>query len=114
MTDTRRRATARRSLTPHVGVAAAALFVVLVLFLGARMAQGRDPALGAGKPAQPVARRILVRKVVVTRHITTIRPHSAAPPAAASPAPVVVQVPQVQVAPSQPAPAPAPVQTATS
>lgn len=113
MTDTRRPATTRRSLTLPVLLAAVTLFVVLALFLGARMAQGRDPALASGKPAQLAPRRILVRKVVITRHITTVRPRPAA--AAPSPTPVVVQqAPQVQVAPAQSVPAPAPVQTATS
>ena len=59
----------------------AALFVGLFGLLGVRMAQGQDPALGAKKQVAVVQpHKVLVRKVVVTKQITIIKP--AAAPAA--------------------------------
>ena len=49
------------------------------------MAQGQDPAIGAGpaKVAQVQPRKVLVRKVVVTKRIVVVKP---AQPSAAAPA----------------------------
>ncbi len=116
----------RSAITTYL--ASAILFVGFLGFLGARVAQGQDPALGPKK--QPVAqvvqpRRVLVRKVIVTKRIVVIKP--AAPSAAAGGTAVQASAPvssgQSYTPPAQtytpapaaaPAPAPAPVQSSTS
>jgi hypothetical protein len=129
MTDPRptpRRRPARAAGRSALAVYAtcAALFLLVTGFLGVRVAQGQDPSLGAANPAQVAqaqpARRVLVRKVVVTRHVTVIRAGSAGSGSAtAAPAPAPANAPvrsstPVVTAASAPAPAPAPVRTATS
>ena len=75
--------------------AAVALFCIVLIFLAQQLRAGRDPAIGAGKPASAAApRQVVVRRVIVTRVVD-----DAAPARAASP-PAVTQ--------SAPAPAPAP------
>lgn len=118
---TRRRPSKRPSPMP-VYAATLAVFLGVTGFLGVRVAQGQDPALGAAKPkvAQVVPRkRVIVRKVIVTKHVTVIKPAPvqssgatrASAPVQTSSAPVQQQT--YTPAPA-PAPAPAPVQTATS
>jgi hypothetical protein len=126
MTDRRaqmKRSKRRTSLAVY-GVSAA-LFATVAGGLGVQMANGQDPAVGATKTqvAQVQPRKVLVRKVIVTKHITVIKPAPAATTAASSgqtyssaPAPVQTYSAPAQTysAPAAPAPAPAPVATATS
>ncbi len=123
MTDRPRTAPARprRRRPSPLPVYAASLvaFLGITGFLGTRMAQGQDPALGAAKPkvAQVAQRRhVIVRKIVVTKHVTVVKPAAAATSAAPASAPAaqVQTSAPVQTYTPPPAPAPAPVQTATS
>ncbi len=106
-------------------LATAAVFVAVLGFLGIRVAEGRDPALGVKKVAAVVQpRRIVVRRVVITKRITVIKPA----PAQSTPANVQVSAPVQSGGGSAPAPvytpapapapvytpAPAPVQSSTS
>ncbi len=111
-----RRRTRKPSPLP-VFAGALAAFVATFGFLGVRMAQGQDPALGAPKAqVASVAKhhrsrarkhhRSRARKHVTPKHVTV---QSSAPAAAPAPAPVQSSAP----APT-PAPAPAPVQSSTS
>ncbi|HEY5144044.1 MAG TPA: hypothetical protein VII98_11130 [Solirubrobacteraceae bacterium] len=103
---------------------AALLFVAMTAFLGARVADGRDPALGGKKTAQVVLpKRVLVRKVIITKRITVIKPApvQSTPGTVQASAPVQsgggtsVSAPVYAPAPAPVyAPAPAPVQSATS
>lgn len=117
------RSTRKPSPVP-VFLATATLFAGVMGFLGVQMAAGQDPALGTMKPktaaVQP-ARRILVRKVIVTRHVTVVEAGTAATspsgggepaPAQKSTAPAQTYAPPVRT--STPPPAPAPVVTASS
>jgi hypothetical protein len=111
----------------------AALFTLVAGSLGVRMAQGQDPSLGAKQQVAAVQpHKVLVRKVVITRRITVVKPPKAAAQQATSglastsaPAPSSSAPAQSYSAPAQtsaptptpapaPAPAPAPVATATS
>ena len=96
-------------------------------FLGVRMAQGQDPALGARKrtPLAVAPHKVLVRKVIVTKRITVIKPAPAphrppraaghaAPSQARRPAPSYAAPAQTSAPAPAPRPAPAPVATATS
>ena len=108
------------------------LFLGLFGLLGVRMAQGQDPALGPKKQVAAVKpHKVLIRKVVITKKITIIKPpktvtpvavsgqsYTASTPAASAPAqaysaPAQTYTPAPAAAPA-PAPAPAPVATATS
>ena len=102
----------RRKPGPEVVVASAvAIFLAVFALLAWQMRTGRDPALGTKPVANvvvPAKRRVLVRKVVVTRRVIVLR-HDAA---------VTVQAPAPRVSttyaapppvPVAPAPAPAPV-----
>ena len=105
------------------------LFVGFLGFLGVRVAQGQDPALGPKKKAVAQAvqpRRVLVRKVIVTKRIVVIKPaaqaagtggsavQASAPTSSGqSYAPAQTYTPAPAAAPA-PAPAPAPVQSSTS
>ncbi len=126
-------ARAKRRTAGTVYATALALFAVVTAALAAQMAGGEDPALGAGSSPPQHA---MVRKVVITRRITTIHPAAPAPSTQAAPAPAPTQAaapaqpaqsaPAPQPAPAQqpapapqpvqpaPAPQPAPVQTSTS
>jgi hypothetical protein len=85
-----------------VAPAAAALFCVVFIFLAQQLRAGRDPAIGAGKPAAAVApRKVIVRRVIVTRVVED--------GAAARSQPTVTQS-----APAAPAPAPAPAPVVSS
>ncbi len=108
----------KRRTTGTVYAAGLALFALVTGALAAQMAGGEDPALGAGSSPP---RHAMVRKVVITRRITTIRAAAPAPPTQAAPVPALTQVaapaqqpaPAPQPAPAQqPAPAPQPVQPA--
>jgi hypothetical protein len=83
-----------------VAAATLALFFTLCALLVFQLRSGRDPALGRATPAAattgPKPKRVLIRKVIVTRVV-----HDAAP---AAPAPVE----RTSSAPAAPAPAPAP------
>jgi hypothetical protein len=108
------------------------LFLGLFGLLGVRMAHGQDPALGPKKQVAAVKpHKVLVRKVVITKKITIIKPpktvtptassgqnYTASTPAASASAPAYTApaqtyTPAPAAAPA-PAPAPAPVATATS
>ena len=108
--------TRRRSPAPAIVAAGSlALFLVVFALLVFQLRAGRDPALStaAAQPAAVPAKRILLRKVVITRgssSSTRETPRAAAPalqpvvqsaPAAAAPA-------AAAPAPAAPAPAPAP------
>jgi hypothetical protein len=88
-----------RTFGTLVVTGAAALFCVVLIFLALQVRAGRDPALGAAKPATP-PRQVIVRRIIVTRVIEDGVPAaprgSAAPSTPSAPAAV-------------PAPAPAPV-----
>ena len=123
------RKTSRRQRALPVYITMATLFVGMFGFLSARVAQGQDPALSAPKTAQVAAapRKVIVRRVIVTRHVTVIKPAAAA---AAGPGTTAVSAPasngytapvqQTQApayiapAPVYTAPAPAPAATKTS
>lgn len=97
-----------------VALATLALFLTVLALLVFQLRTGRDPALGAtvaptSAPA-PKKKRILIRKVIITRRVVHLPAETSAPapatrvsapasaPAASAPAP----------APAAPAPAPAP------
>jgi len=104
------------------------LFLGLFGLLGVRMAHGQDPALGPKKQVAAVQpHKVLVRKVVITKKITIIKPpktvtpvassgqsYTASTPAASAPAPAYTAPAQTYTPAPAPAPAPAPVATATS
>ena len=52
----------------------AGLFVGLFGFLAIRVAQGQDPALQPHPTQVAAVRPVIVRRVVVTRHVTVYRP----------------------------------------
>jgi uncharacterized membrane protein YgcG len=54
-----------------VFLASAAIFTLLVGFLGAQVASGQDPMLGAKKP-EVAQKNLILRKVVKTKKIVTI------------------------------------------
>lgn len=119
MTD--RRAQMQRSkrrTTLAVYAITALLFALVTGVLGTRLAQGQDPAIGAGKAkvAQAQPRKVLVRKIVVTKRIVVEDPAANAAGAAvpASGGTAAPAAPPAAQAPVAPAPAPAPVATATS
>jgi hypothetical protein len=99
---TRRRPPAARMVI----TATLALFLVVFALLAFQLRNGRDPALGAGAVAHasaPPPKRVLVRKLIVTRVIVHL-PAEDAPAQAAR----TVTVPAAPAAPSAPAPIPAP------
>ena len=120
------RQASRRQRALPVYLAMATIFVGMFGSLAVRVAQGRDPALGAPTIARVAApRQVIVRRVFVTRRITVLEP--AAPPApggatvASAPAAGGSGTPMQQPPPtSAPAPvsaqppAPAPAATRTS
>ena len=115
MTDRRERMQrSKRRTALAVYAITALLFALVAGSLGTRLAQGQDPAIGAGtaKVAQAQPRKVLVRKIVVTRRIVVVKPAATGAATPSAPAPAA----QSYVAPAQsaPAPAPAPVATATS
>ena len=110
-----------RTILP-VAAATMVAFLGMTGFLGAQMAEGKDPLVGSGKQATAQSQPTTVRKVIVTRKVIV---RQAAPAAAASSsAPVATQgggyaAPAQQSAPVQSAPAPAqpapaPVQSGSS
>ena len=120
--------TARRRRALPVYITMATLFVGTFGFLSVRMAQGQDPAF-APKTAQVAAapRRVIVRRVIVTKRITVIKPAAAAasgagtaavsaPASSGYSAPVQQTQAPVYTAPAPvyTAPAPAPAVTKTS
>jgi len=113
-----------------VAGASLALFLLVFALLVFQLRSGRDPALGGAVAAvqatPPPPKRVLVRKLIITRVIVHLpaedeaRPAtgvSAPAPAAPAPvshsAPAVTQAPAVVRAPA-PAPAPAPLTTRSS
>ena len=99
-----------------VVTATLALFLMVFALLAYQLRSGRDPALGAGpatRVAAPPPKRIIVRKLIVTRVIVHLPQEDVAVPAtreatvpvapAAAPSPVAA-----------PAPAPAPLTTRSS
>lgn len=123
------RAGASRKPSPiPVFATMAVLFLGLFGLLGVRMAQGQDPSLGPKKQVAAVQpHKVLVRKVVITKKITIIKPaktaapivsggqnYTASAPATSTPAPSYTPPVQTSTPAPAPAPAPAPVATATS
>jgi hypothetical protein len=119
--------TERRPSLRAVGAASLAAFVVVLALLVAQMRLGRDPVLGAGRAAAPIApasRRVLVRRVIVKRIVvreiddagdsgaTAPVRVAVAPTRTAAPAPPT-STPAPAPAPT-PAPAPAPLVTKSS
>jgi hypothetical protein len=127
--------TERRPSLRAVGAASLAAFVVVLALLVAQMRLGRDPVLGAGRAAAPIApasRRVLVRRVIVKRivvreiddaddsgatapvrvAVAPTRTAAPAPTRTAAPAPPT-SIPAPAPAPT-PAPAPAPLVTKSS
>lgn len=111
-----------RTILP-VAAASLAAFVGVFGFLGAQMAHGQDPLLGAGKKQTAQVSPVTVRKVVVTRKVIIRQaPAVASPSGAGTPAPAAgsgtsYSAPVQQSAPVQSAPvqsAPAPVQSGSS
>jgi hypothetical protein len=97
-----------------------ALFLVLVLLLGVQMRAGRDPALGAGKPAAqtaagPARPMTVVHRIVTRRVVRTVHDDDApaAPPPAPGPPVTTSAAPAPAPAPAPPPP-PAPVVTRSS
>jgi 2-oxoglutarate dehydrogenase E2 component (dihydrolipoamide succinyltransferase) len=101
------------------------LFFVITALLAFQMRAGADPAIGAGEPVQvaaatPAPRKVLVRRVIVTR-IVEHRPRrddggsapAAAPPRGGNSAPAPSAPAPAPAAPA-PAPAPPPVSTQSS
>jgi hypothetical protein len=125
----RARTASRRPSPVPVFAAAGLLFAGTFGFLGFNMADGHDPALGPGRKAvaQVQPHRILVRKVIITRHVTVIKPAATAAASSGSgsgsgtsaastytpPAQSYTPAPTYTPAPAY-TPPPAPVQTATS
>ncbi|HEX6023476.1 MAG TPA: hypothetical protein VFZ00_15890, partial [Solirubrobacter sp.] len=84
------------------------LFLAIVAVLAFQMRAGADPALGKGEPVQvaaatPAPRKVLIRRVIVTRIVEHREGRRRPAPAAAAP-PASTSNP----APAAPAPAPAP------
>jgi hypothetical protein len=109
----RRREPIRKPGAFPVIAASLGLFLAITALLAFQMRAGADPALGKGEPqvqaaATPAApRRVLIRRVIVTRIVEHRRRRddgAPAPGAAAAPATASAPAPS---APSAPAPAPA-------
>ena len=111
----------RRRNKTILPVAAATMvaFLGMTGFLGAQMAEGKDPLIGSGRQATAQVQPATVKKVVITRKVI-VKP--AAPASAAGSQAAVAPAatgsysaaPVQQSAPAQPAPAPAPVQSGSS
>jgi hypothetical protein len=117
MTDARPRR--RRATAFPVAATALAVFLAVLALLAANVRAGRDPALGPGQVAQtPVpARRVIVRRVIVTRVVgdpPASPARASAPAPAPAPAPTAAPPAPVRTAAPAPAPAPAPVVTRAS
>ncbi len=101
-----------RTILP-VAAATAVAFLGVTGFLGAQMAEGKDPLIGSGKQATAQVQPATVKKVIITRKVVV---KQEAPAAAAGTAAAVApaagggysSAPVQQSAPAQPAPAPAP------
>jgi hypothetical protein len=102
----------------------AGLFFAVAALLAFQMRAGADPALGAGEPqvvaqATPAPRKVLIRRVIVTR-IVEFRPRrddggpAPATPRSTSSAPAPAAPARAAPAPAAPAPAPAPLTTQSS
>ena len=110
----------RRKNNSIVSVFASSIcnFLIVVAFLGAQIARGNDPQLGSAKPqtAQVKPSKVTIRKVVITKKITTIVP---AKETSSTQSPAVAQSSYTEPATQtynapQTYSAPAAVQTATS
>jgi hypothetical protein len=96
------------------------LFLALLSLLAFQLRTGRDPAIGKG--SQTVAstaaapRRVLIRRVIITRVVTHVRRDDATPAREAAPAPrsAPATAAPAQAAPAPAAPAPAPLTTRSS
>ena len=104
----------RRPRARAVAAMSLALFLAVFALLAFQLRSGRDPALGrpqarAAAPAPP-PRRVLVRKIIITRVVVHLPAQEDDRPVAAA-APVYVPAPSsppTVVAPPAAAPAPAP------
>lgn len=111
--------TSRRSPAAAIVTAGSlALFLVVFALLVFQLRAGRDPALGAAaaQPAAVPAKRILLRKVVITKRIVTVKRDDDEPaPAAPAQQPVVASAPApAPAAPAPAAPAPRPLVSRSS
>jgi hypothetical protein len=103
-----------------VAAATLALFFATAALLVFQLRSGRDPALGSGTPVaatapKPKPKRILIRKVIVTRVVHDApRPAPTAPVQRTSTAPAAPAAPAPAPAAPAPAPAPAPLTTQSS
>jgi hypothetical protein len=93
-----------RSRGLPVATIAAALFLVVLIYLALQVRAGRDPAIGASKSAADVPRQVSVRRIIVRRVIEDDAPR--VPRAAAPAQPAATPSPAAAPAPP-PAPAPA-------
>jgi hypothetical protein len=115
MTDRPRaaRAAAGRRAAALSWLAASLTFVLVLAFVGLRMASGNDPSLGASAPAAPVAEVVAPRRVIVKRIerrviVTRVLPPRPAPvPVTAAGAPVAAAAPAAIAATRVPAQRPA-------
>jgi len=115
----------RRPAPPARVVAGASLALFLLVFalLVFQLRSGRDPALGGAVAAvqatPPPPKRVLVRKLIITKVVVHLPREHAARPATVVSAPVVAapvrSAPAVARVPAPaPAPAPAPLTTRSS
>jgi hypothetical protein len=101
-----------RTILP-VAAATAVAFLGVTGFLGAQMAEGKDPLVGSGKQASAQVQPVTVKKVIITRKVIVKQEAPAAPaPGTGAGAQAAgssySSAPVQQSAPAQPAPAPAP------
>jgi hypothetical protein len=106
---TRRR---NRTILP-VAAATAVAFLGVTGFLGAQMAEGKDPLIGSGKQATAQIQPATVKKVIITRKVVVGQEDAATAAGGATAAAPAAgggysSAPVQQSAPAQPAPAPAP------
>jgi hypothetical protein len=92
-----------RSRGLPVATIAAALFLVVLIYLALQLRAGRDPAIGTSKSAANAPRQVIVRRIIVRRVIEYDAPRApraaapaqpaATPSPAAAPAPVPAKAP---------------------
>lgn len=99
-----------RTILP-VAAATMVAFLGMTGFLGAQMAEGKDPLIGSGKQATAQTQPKTVRKVIITRKVIIKQQAPAVSSGAGAAGPASggsYSAPVQQSAPVQSAPAPAP------